>query len=52
MGKIVYGKKYTIYSVKDGQPCADHDRYEGEGVGAQEYLGIKIKLLEMPDCIK
>jgi leucyl-tRNA synthetase len=48
----VYGKKYTIYSVKDGQPCADHDRSEGEGVAPQEYLGVKIKLLEFPDSIK
>jgi leucyl-tRNA synthetase len=30
--KIYYGKKYTIYSVLDKQPCADHDRSSGEGV--------------------
>ena len=52
MGKIIYGKKYTIFSELDKQPCADHDRSKGEGVGPQEYVGIKIKLLEFPDCIK
>ena len=51
-GKIYYGKKYTIYSALDKQPCADHDRAKGEGVGTQEYVGIKIRLLEFPDCIK
>ena len=46
MGKIVYGKKYTIFSEKDGQPCADHDRYDQyAGIGPQEYVGIKIQLL-------
>ena len=50
--KIYYGKKYTIYSTLDKQPCADHDRKSGEGVGPQEYVGIKIKLLECPDKIK
>jgi len=50
--KIVYGKKYTIYSELDKQPCADHDRSSGEGVGPQEYVGIKIKLLEFPDKMK
>ena len=42
--KIVYGKKYTIYSERDRQPCADHDRSTGEGVGPQEYVGIKLEL--------
>jgi leucyl-tRNA synthetase len=52
MGKIIYGKKYTIFSELDNQPCADHDRSTGEGVGPQEYVGIKIKLLEYPDSLK
>mmetsp|Transcript_3412 Transcript_3412/g.5764 ORF Transcript_3412/g.5764 Transcript_3412/m.5764 type:complete len:884 (-) Transcript_3412:170-2821(-) len=51
LGKIVYGKKYTIYSELDKQPCADHDRSKGEGVGPQEYVGIKIRLLEFPECL-
>lgn len=50
--KIFYGKKYTIFSELDNQPCADHDRSTGEGIGPQEYTGIKIKLLEFPDSIK
>jgi len=32
-GKIKFGKRYTIFSELDGQPCADHDRSKGEGVG-------------------
>jgi len=51
-GKIIYGKKYTIFSELDGQPCADHDRSKGEGVGPQEYVGIKIKMLEFPESMK
>ncbi|XP_036329061.1 leucine--tRNA ligase, cytoplasmic [Rhagoletis pomonella] len=47
-GKVMYGKRYTIYSPKDGQPCMDHDRSTGEGVGPQEYTLIKMKLLEKP----
>lgn len=50
--KVYYGKKYTIFSVLDNQPCADHDRSKGEGLGPQEYVGIKIKLLEFPESIK
>ncbi|KAI5800012.1 hypothetical protein EDC01DRAFT_648573 [Geopyxis carbonaria] len=44
--KIKYGERYTIYSPKDGQPCMDHDRSDGEGVGPQEYTGIKIRVIE------
>lgn len=44
--KIKFGERYTIYSPKDGQPCMDHDRSDGEGIGPQEYTGIKIKVLE------
>lgn len=43
-GKIMYGKRYTIYSPKDGQPCMDHDRSSGEGVGPQEYTLIKMRI--------
>lgn len=41
----MYGKRYTIYSPKDGQPCMDHDRSSGEGVGPQEYTLIKMKVI-------
>ncbi|KAI1107739.1 leucyl-tRNA synthetase, cytoplasmic [Jackrogersella minutella] len=44
--KVKYGKRHTIYSIKDGQPCMDHDRSEGEGVNPQLYVGIKMKVLE------
>lgn len=43
-GKIKYGKRYTVYSPKDGQPCMDHDRSTGEGVGPQEYTLIKLQV--------
>jgi leucyl-tRNA synthetase len=50
-GKIKFGKRYTIFSEQDGQPCADHDRAKGEGVMPQEYTGIKIKCLELPESM-
>ena len=43
---VDFGKRYTIYSPKDGQPCMDHDRSSGEGVLPQEYTLIKMKLEE------
>ncbi|XP_031781596.1 leucine--tRNA ligase, cytoplasmic [Nasonia vitripennis] len=44
--RVKYGKRYTIFSPKDNQPCMDHDRQSGEGVGPQEYTLIKIKMLK------
>ncbi|KAM4746906.1 leucine--tRNA ligase, cytoplasmic [Rhinophrynus dorsalis] len=44
--KIKFGKRYTIYSPRDGQPCMDHDRQTGEGVGPQEYTLIKMKVVD------
>ncbi|XP_030067652.1 leucine--tRNA ligase, cytoplasmic [Microcaecilia unicolor] len=44
--KIKFGKRYTIYSPRDGQPCMDHDRQTGEGVGPQEYTLIKMRVLD------
>ncbi|ORX72819.1 leucyl-tRNA synthetase [Linderina pennispora] len=49
LGKIKFGKRYTIWSAKDGQPCMDHDRQSGEGVGSQEYTGIKLQVLNWSD---
>ena len=43
--KIMFGKRNNIYSLVDGQVCADHDRSEGEGVGPQEYVLIKLRVL-------
>ncbi|SPO03340.1 probable leucine--tRNA ligase, cytosolic [Cephalotrichum gorgonifer] len=45
-GRIKFGKRYTIYSIKDGQPCLDHDRSSGEAINPQEYVAIKLKVLE------
>lgn len=44
-GKIMFGKRHTIFSPKDGQPCMDHDRSSGEGVGPQEYTLVKMKVV-------
>ena len=46
LNKIQYGVRYTIYSPKDGQPCMDHDRTEGEGVAPQDYTALKLKVIE------
>jgi len=42
--KVAFGKRYTIFSPRDGQPCMDHDRSSGEGVGPQEYVLIKMRV--------
>ncbi|KAG5484069.1 hypothetical protein LSCM1_05923 [Leishmania martiniquensis] len=41
-GLLNYGKRYCVYSPRDGQPCADHDRASGEGVLPQEYTVVKL----------
>ena len=46
LNKILYGNRYTIYSPKDGQPCMDHDRTEGEGIGPTEYTALKLRVKE------
>ena len=50
-GKVVKDKRYAVFSPLDGQPCADHDRATGEGVGPQEYTLIKLKVLEMNEAL-
>uniref|UniRef100_S4PAL2 leucine--tRNA ligase n=1 Tax=Pararge aegeria TaxID=116150 RepID=S4PAL2_9NEOP len=51
--KIMYGKRYTIFSPLDKQPCMDHDRSSGEGAGPQEYTLIKMEVLQpLPDVLK
>ncbi|KAF9006956.1 hypothetical protein BDQ17DRAFT_1351152 [Cyathus striatus] len=50
--KIKFGERYTIYSPKDGQPCMDHDRQDGEGVGPVEYTGIKLELVDWSPAAK
>lgn len=46
-GLIVFGKRPSIFSPKDNQMCADHDRMTGEGVGPQEYTLIKIQVVDL-----
>ncbi|TFK47205.1 leucyl-tRNA synthetase [Heliocybe sulcata] len=50
LGKIKFGERYTIYSPKDGQPCMDHDRAEGEALGPQEYTGIKMEVVQWSEA--
>lgn len=52
MRKVLFGKRYAVYSPKDGQPCADHDRSSGEGVLPQEYTLIKLELARLPEKLK
>lgn len=46
LGHIKFGERYTIFSAFDDQPCMDHDRASGEGVGPQEYTAVKMEVLE------
>ncbi|KAJ4297656.1 cytosolic leucyl tRNA synthetase [Kalmusia sp. IMI 367209] len=52
MGKIIFAKRYTVYSPKDGQACLDHDRASGEGVTVQEYTALKMKVKEWSETAK
>ncbi|XP_043220831.1 leucine--tRNA ligase, cytoplasmic-like [Amphibalanus amphitrite] len=52
LGKVEFGKRYTIYSPRDAQPCMDHDRSSGEGVGPQEYTLIKMRAKTVPAALK
>jgi leucyl-tRNA synthetase len=45
-GLIRFGKRPSIYSLKDDQPCMDHDRASGEGIQPQEYTLIKLQLVD------
>ena len=46
--KLQFGKRATIFSILDNQPCADHDRAEGEGVNPQEYTLVKLQIIDLP----
>ncbi|KAI1080562.1 hypothetical protein F5B20DRAFT_589294 [Whalleya microplaca] len=52
LGKIKFGKRYTVYSPLDQQPCLDHDRSEGEGITVQEYTAVKIKVRKWSELAK
>jgi len=43
--KVKFGKRLSIFSPRDNQICADHDRAVGEGVCPQEYTLIKMQVL-------
>ena len=45
-GRIKFGKRANVYSILDGQVCADHDRATGETVGPQEYTLIKLLITQ------
>ena len=52
---VAFGKRNAIFSMSEDQPCADHDRSCGEGLGPQEYTLIKLQLLpgeKLPEKIK
>ncbi|KAK2963223.1 putative Leucine--tRNA ligase [Blattamonas nauphoetae] len=53
MGLIKFGERPCVYAQTDRQPCADHDRAEGEGVIPQEYTIIKLKVPKdkLPECL-
>ena len=51
--QVKFGKRYTIFSPRDGQPCMDHDRSSGEGVGPQEYTLVKMRAVEpLPEKLR
>ncbi|KAI7849907.1 leucyl-tRNA synthetase [Circinella umbellata] len=50
--KVKFGERYTIYSIKDQQPCMDHDRQSGEALGPQEYTALKMTVLDWSDKAK
>lgn len=49
MKRIDFGKRFTVFSPKDKQPCLDHDRSSGEGINVQEYTGMKLKVKIWPE---
>lgn len=51
-GYLKFGRRPSIFSPKDKQMCADHDRAEGEGVVPQEYTLIKIEVIEQNAIMK
>jgi leucyl-tRNA synthetase len=44
--RVRSGCRPNIYSVVDGQVCADHDRSSGEGIVPQEYTIVKLKVVQ------
>lgn len=52
LGKIKLGKRYTVYSPKDGQACLDHNHSQGEGIKLQEHIAIRMEVLEWTEARK
>ncbi|KAJ1611368.1 hypothetical protein OJ252_1551 [Cryptosporidium canis] len=50
--KIRYGLRPAVFSRIENQPCADHDRSSGEGVGPQEYTLVMLKALNLPENLE
>jgi leucyl-tRNA synthetase len=48
--RIKFGKRPNVYSPKDGQVCADHDRASGETVVPQEYTLVKLRIIDYSKC--
>ena len=52
---IHFGKRNAVFSMSEDQPCADHDRSCGEGLGPQEFVLIKMQFLDgerVPEKVK
>ncbi|OII78057.1 leucyl-tRNA synthetase [Cryptosporidium andersoni] len=49
--KIKHGLRSAVFSRFENQPCADHDRSSGEGIGPQEYTLIKLKIHVIPEFL-
>ncbi|KAI8873895.1 putative leucine--tRNA ligase, cytoplasmic [Ramicandelaber brevisporus] len=43
---VKFGKRETIFSPKDNQPCMDHDRSKGEAVQPTDFTAIKMRVIE------
>ncbi|KXN69591.1 hypothetical protein CONCODRAFT_8014 [Conidiobolus coronatus NRRL 28638] len=48
---IMFTKKKNSRTLCS-QPCMDHDRQSGEGLGPQEYLGIKSEVVQLTPELK
>ena len=50
-GYLKFGKKPIIYSPKDKQTCADHDRSKGEGINPKKYNMYLSNIQSENECI-
>ena len=47
---IAFGKRPSIYSEADKQPCMDHDRDKGEGVAPQACTATSRAMVSAITC--